>query len=75
MKTRILLSAILGAVIAGIFYPAPEVTTRMVALAVAFFILLGILTCTLWIWPPEENKKPQAGDPSRGPKDGTKGDQ
>ena len=69
MKTRILLSAIIGAVLAGVFYPAPELTTRIVALAAAFFVLIGILTCTMWNWPPDRNKKPQVSDPSRSPKD------
>lgn len=67
MKTRIVLSAVIGAAFAGVFYPAPDLSTRIVALAVAFFVLLGILTCTLWIWPPDGNKRPRVGDPSHRP--------
>ena len=63
MIKRILLSAIIGAGFAGIFYPAPHLVTKMVASAVAFFVLLGILFCT--IGSADRSERPPESDPSR----------
>lgn len=49
MKKRVLLSAIIGAGFVGIFYPTSDWNTWIIAIAVSFFLQLGILFCTMLI--------------------------
>jgi hypothetical protein len=62
MKTRILLSALIGAVLAGILYPTPDLMTKLTTLAVAFFALLGILFCTMLIGVKKETTRQADGE-------------
>lgn len=62
MKTRILLSAVIGAILAGILYPTPDLAIRLTALAVAFFALLGILFCTMLISVKKETRRQAEGE-------------
>ena len=62
MKTRILLSAVIGAVVAVILYPTADVAARLTVFAVSFFLLLGILFCTMLIGAPDEARKQKERD-------------